>query len=178
MSTRLYAVVARNSRTAKACSPLREPLMQRVSGAWMPTRRSPSKDSPRRSGMRRTYVPLCTLLGGIAGGLTGYGMQFYSAAIDYPLNVGGRPLHSWPAFVPITFELTVLFAALSAAISMLAFNGLPRPHHPIFEMPHFEERNASHFYLAIEARDGLFQAEEVRAFLAGQKPGAVWEVEA
>jgi hypothetical protein len=129
-------------------------------------------------GMRRTGVPLLTLLGGIAGGCTGYGMEFYSATIHYPLNVGGRPLHSWPAFVPITFELTVLFAALSAAIGMLVLNGLPRLHHPIFETPDFAQRNSSHFYLAIEAVDPHFDAQEIRKFLTGQKPRAVWEVPA
>ncbi len=128
-------------------------------------------------GMRRTYVPLITLLGGIAGGVGAYGTQLYSAAVDYPLNVGGRPLHSWPSFVPITFELTVLCAALSAVIGMLALNRLPRPHHPIFETPHFEQRNASHFYLAIEASDPRFDTQEVRRFLAEQAPAALWEVE-
>jgi hypothetical protein len=121
-------------------------------------------------GMRFTGVPLTTLLCGIAGGTLGYGMQFYSAVVDYPLNVGGRPLHSWPAFVPITFELTVLVAACGAALSMLLYNGLPRPHHPIFETPFFRERNASRFYLCIEARDRRFSPDKTRAFLEEQAP--------
>ncbi|MEA3212569.1 MAG: hypothetical protein QOE70_5626 [Chthoniobacter sp.] len=127
-------------------------------------------------GMRFTGVPLTTLLFGIGGGTTGYAMQLYSAAVDYPLNVGGRPLNSWPAFVPIIFELTVLAAAFGAALSMFAFNGLPRPHHPIFETPFFRERNASRFYLCIEARDRKFREEKTRAFLEEQAPEHVWEV--
>lgn len=129
-------------------------------------------------GMRFTGIPLTTLICGVVGGATGYGMQFYSAVIDYPLNVGGRPLHSWPAFIPITFELTVLFAALSAALSMLIFNGLPRPHHPIFETPFFRERNASRFYLCIEARDRRFDAAKTRRFLEEHRPEHIWEVPA
>jgi hypothetical protein len=129
-------------------------------------------------GMRFTDVPLTTLLCGIGGGAFGYGMQLYSAVVDYPLNVGGRPLHSWPAFVPITFELTVLAAALGAALSMLVYNGLPRPQHPIFETPFFRERNASRFYLCIEARDRRFAPDKTRAFLEEQAPEHVWEVPA
>jgi hypothetical protein len=127
-------------------------------------------------GVGMTGVPLCTWLCGVVGGVTGYGMQYYSAVRDYPLNVGGRPLHSWPAFIPITFELAVLGAALGAALAMLIFNGLPRLHHPIFETPFFRERNGSHFYLCIEARDRHFDLEKTRAFLAAQSPQHIWEV--
>jgi hypothetical protein len=129
-------------------------------------------------GMHNTGVPIITLLCGIAGGLTGYGMQYFAAAIHYPLNIGGRPLHSWPSFIPITFELTVLFAALGTVIGMLMLNGLPRPHHPVFETPFFEERNQSHFYLCIEARDPLFDRSETQQFLLTQKPANIWEVPA
>jgi hypothetical protein len=121
---------------------------------------------------------LITLLCALTGGLTGYGMQFYTATIHYPLNVGGRPPHSWPSFVPITFELAVLFAALGTVIGMLLLNGLPRPHHPIFETPFFEERNQSHFYLCVEACDPLFDLEGTRSFLLKQNPANVWEVPA
>jgi hypothetical protein len=127
-------------------------------------------------GMRFTGVSLATLLSGIAGSLTGYGMQLYSAVVDYPLNVGGRPPHSWPSFIPITFELTVLFGAFGAALSMLAFNGLPRPNHPIFDTPFFAERNASRFYLCIEASDRNFDKVKTRAFLETQAPAEIWEV--
>lgn len=136
----------------------------------------PVEDLAETLGMRWTGVPLLTLLCGIAGGTGGYLMQWYSATIDYPLNVGGRPLHSWPAFVPVTFELTVLCAALGAAFGMLLLNGLPRPHHAIFNTPYFEERNASRFYLCIEATDVQFNREFTRQFLEEQKPAHVWEV--
>lgn len=125
-------------------------------------------------GFHRTRVPLITLLGAIAGAATAYGMQFYSAAVDYPLNVGGRPLHSWPSFVPITFELSILFGATAAVVGMLLLNGLPRPHHPIFELPGFSERSHSHYYLCIEAEDPQFQS--ARQFLEQQSPTALWEV--
>jgi len=129
-------------------------------------------------GMHSTGVPVITLLCGMTGGLTGYGMQFFAATIHYPLNVGGRPLHSWPAFVPITFELTILFAALGTVIGMLLLNGLPRPHHPVFETPFFETRNQSRFYLCIEARDPLFDPLATQEFLLQQNPAHVWEVPA
>jgi hypothetical protein len=121
-------------------------------------------------------VSLITLLCGITGGLTGYGMQAFAAMFDYPLNVGGRPLHSWPAFIPITFELTILFAAVGGAIGMFILNGLPCPHHPIFDTPHFEERNEARFYLCIETKDPLFDAGRTREFLDSTHPAHIWEV--
>lgn len=138
----------------------------------------PVDDLAEAIGIRRTGVPLITLLCGIAGGVGGYGMEAYSAIIDYPLNVGGRPLHSWPAFVPVTFELTVLCAALGAVLGMLALNGLPRPHHPIFGTPFFEERNQSRFYLCIEATDPRFSRKNTTEFLCSQSPAHIWEVPA
>src|SRR5437868_6628290 len=107
-------------------------------------------------GFTRTRVPLIVLIGGIVGGLTAYGMQWYSAVIDYPLNVGGRPLHSWPAFIPITFELTVLCAAIAGLIGMFWLNGLPSPYHPVFNVPGFKLATQTRFFLCIEARDALF----------------------
>ncbi len=129
-------------------------------------------------GMQWTGVPLITLLCGIAGGVIGYGMQTYSAIIDYPLNVGGRPLHSWPAFIPVTFELSVLCAALGALVGMLLLNGFPQPYHPVFNTPFFAERSHHRFYLCIEAADQMFDKDATQEFLREQGPVHVWEVPA
>jgi hypothetical protein len=128
-------------------------------------------------GFRRTRVPLLVLLGGLSGAATAYAMQWYSAAIDYPLNVGGRPLHSWPSFIPITFELTVLFASLAAVFGMLALNGLPKPYHPVFNVPEFKKASQTSFFLCLQADDPKFRAQEARDFLLSLNPEAVMEVE-
>jgi len=121
-------------------------------------------------GIRWTAVPLVTLLGGIAGGLTGFGLQYWVAVITYPLNIGGRPLNSWPAFIPVTFELTVLGAAIFAVVGMLAMNRLPQPYHPIFGVARFEHASTDRFFLCIEARDAKFHIVEAAKFM--QKAGA------
>lgn len=127
-------------------------------------------------GFDRTPVGLITLLGGITGGLTGFLMCWYANVINYPLDIGGRPFNSWPAWIPITFEMTVLFAALTSAIGMLYMNGLPRPHHPIFNAPNFEGATHNRFFLCIEADDPKFDAEAVRRFLVTLEPLQVSEV--
>jgi hypothetical protein len=111
-------------------------------------------------------LPFLVLMGGIAGGLTGFGLQSWVSAVAYPLNIGGRPYISWPMFIPVTFELTILFAALTAVFGMLALNGLPMPYHPVFNVASFA-RGASRegFFLAIEATDPKFDAVRTRAFL-------------
>ena len=129
-------------------------------------------------GRRRTAVPLIVLCGGIIGGSGGYFMQWFAMAVDYPLNVGGRPFHSWPAFVPITFELTVLCAALSALISMLVLNRLPQPHHPLFAARNFERATRDRFFLCIEAPDAKFDRSATRLFLESLGPISITEVEA
>jgi Protein of unknown function (DUF3341) len=118
-------------------------------------------------------VPAIVFSGGVLGGLTGYFMQWYTAVIDYPINVGGRPLHSWPAFIPITFEMTVLGAALAAVLGMLALNGLPRPHHPVFNVPEFALASNNRFFLSIQARDPLFDPEKTYRTLAQFNPKAI-----
>ena len=117
---------------------------------------------------RDRRVPLFVLLGGIAGGLTGLGLQVWVSAVAYPLNVGGRPYLSWPMFIPVTFELTILFAALTAVFGMFILNGLPMPYHPVFNVPTFA-RGASQegFFLAIESADPKFDRERTRTFLQG-----------
>lgn len=128
-------------------------------------------------GFRHNRLPVLVLAGGLLGALTAYGMMYYSAVHHYPYNIGGRPFHSAPAFVPITFELTVLFAALAAVLGMLGLNGLPMPYHPVFNAPGFERASRSRFFLCIEAADPLFDRDRTRAFLEALSPSSLVEVE-
>lgn len=121
-------------------------------------------------GQKPTRLPWLVLAGGILGGATAYLTLYYASVISYPINVGGRPLHSWPSFIPITFELTVLGASFAAFFGMLAINGLPHPHHPLFAVPAFSLASRNRFFLCLQTRDPLFEYEKSRKFLEQMTP--------
>jgi hypothetical protein len=127
-------------------------------------------------GKRPTRLPLITLLGGLLGGLGGYALQYWVSVVNYPFNVGGRPPHSWPAFLPVVFELAVLGAAVFSVLGMLALNGLPMPYHPVFNVPQFKLASRDRFFLSIQADDPQFEREATRTFLDELHPLAVHEI--
>lgn len=176
MSAPVYGVLAEFASA--------EALLAAAEAAWTKGFRAMDAYSPfpveglaEAIGFEKTRVPLVVLVGGIVGGVTAYGMQYFSAVADYPLNVGGRPLHSWPSFIPITFELTVLFAAFAAVIGMLLMNGLPKPYHPVFNAPEFRLASQTRFFLCIKASDPLFRENDARGFLESLQPLSVREVD-
>ena len=127
-------------------------------------------------GFHHDEVPLVVLIGGIIGGLTGYFMQWWCAAVAYPINVGGRPYHSWPAFIPITFEMTILFGGISALFGMLALNGLPMPYHPVFNVPRFAFASKDRFFLIVFSSDPKYERAATRDFLQSLEPHSISEV--
>jgi hypothetical protein len=127
-------------------------------------------------GFHHNAVPLVVLIGGIIGGLTGYLMQYWISVISYPLNVGGKPTHSWPAFIVITFEMTILFAVISAVFGMLALNGLPMPYHPVFNVPRFALASKDRFFLIVFSSDPKYNPSGTRSFLEGLAPRSISEV--
>jgi len=125
----------------------------------------------------RTQVPFVVLVGGLVGACTGFFMQYWTLAVNYPMNVGGRPYNSWPAYVPIVFEVMVLIGALSAVIGMFFLNGLPEPYHPVFNDPRFDRATQDRFFLCIEATDPKFDLQATREFMQSLSPlGQVLEV--
>lgn len=116
-------------------------------------------------GADKGWIAPLTLLGGILGGAGTYFLQWYAAVVDYPINIGGRPLHSWPAFIPATFEITILGAAVAAVLAMLVLNGLPRLYHPLFEVEEFELASRNRFFLCLPARDPVFAPGPARDLL-------------
>jgi hypothetical protein len=129
-------------------------------------------------GADKGWIAPLTLLGGLLGGAGTYFLQWYAAVVDYPINIGGRPLHSWPAFIPATFEITILGAALAAVVTMLVANGLPRLHHPLFEVEEFELASRNRFFLCLPARDPVFAPGPARDLLEALRPLLLCEVPA
>jgi hypothetical protein len=137
----------------------------------------PIEELSEAIGFTHTSLPLIVFLGGLLGGLTGFFMQYWIEVIDYPLNVGGKPYNSWPAFIPITFEMTVLFAAFSAVLGMLVLNKLTQPYHPVFNVPNFAMATRDRFFLAVEANDPKFKHAEVVSLLQSLNALEVNDVE-
>jgi Alternative complex III, ActD subunit len=127
-------------------------------------------------GFEHTRLATLTLIGGICGGLGAFGLQYYINVINFPLNIGGRPYNSWPAFIPVTFELTVLGAALATVVGLLALNGLPRPYHPVFNVPRFALATTDRFFLCVMAEDPKYDAVQTREFLAGLNSYGVYDM--
>jgi hypothetical protein len=126
-----------------------------------------------------SWVPTIVLGGGLTGFLAGYGLQYWSQVIEYPMNIGGRPFHSWVSFIPPAFETTILFAAFGAVFGMLALNGFPRPYHPVFNVEEFAQRASNDkFYIVIEAADPKYDAARTKEFLMSLSPTFVKEIPA
>jgi hypothetical protein len=137
----------------------------------------PIEELHHAMGSPHSKLPLIVLIGGIVGCLGGFFLQYWAATMAYPVNIGGRPLNSWPAFIPVTFECTILVAALSAVLGMLGLNGLPMPYHPVFNVERFALASRSRFFLVIESRDKRFRLEDTREFLVTLNPRDIWTVD-
>jgi hypothetical protein len=137
----------------------------------------PIEEVSHALGLHHSWMSLIVLVGGLLGGIGGYFLQYWINLYAYPLNIGGRPLHSWPAFIVPTFECTILVAALFAVFGMFALNGLPQPYHPVFNVPRFALASRDRFFLVIEAVDPKFDPDATRSFLADLNASEVSEVE-
>ncbi|HZZ27649.1 MAG TPA: DUF3341 domain-containing protein [Pirellulales bacterium] len=136
----------------------------------------PVEGLPAALGFHSTRLPLIIFIGGVIGCVGGFYLQYWCAAVNYPINVAGHPYNSWPMFIPVTFELTILCASAAAVVGLFALNRLPTPYHPVFNVPRFAMASRDRFFLCIEAVDPKFQLEETRNFLAGLKPKEIFEV--
>ncbi len=121
-------------------------------------------------GFPRTKLPWFTLAAGLTGAIGGFYMQYFASVVHYPYDIGGRPYFSWPAFIPITFEMNILFASFTTGLAMLALNGLPRPHHPVMNAKNFERATSDRFFLCIECEDGQYDDTDTRSFMEGLEP--------
>ena len=137
----------------------------------------PVEELSEALGHHRHELPRLVLGGALLGALAGYALQYWSTVLYYPINIGGKPLHSWPSFVPVTFELAILGGAVTAVVGMLLLNGLPMPYPPVFNAPRFEMASRDKFFLCIEASDPKFSTEETRRFMEGLRAREVTEVE-
>ena len=126
--------------------------------------------------LHKNKLPLIVLLGGLLGTICGYYLQYYVTVVYFPINIGGRPLHSWPAYIVITFEVTVLFASIAAFLGLLALCGLPMPYHPVWNVPRFAFASRNRFFLCIESTDPLFDRQRTCDFLETLEPREVSEV--
>ncbi len=137
----------------------------------------PIEELDEALGIPHTILPWIVFFGGLLGGAAGYGLEYWTQVIAYPVVIGGKPFHSWPNFIPVWFETTVLGASISAVVGMLALNGLPEPYHPVFNIERFVDHGQDdRFYLLIEAKDPRFKAKEAMDFLSSLNAAGVWEV--
>jgi hypothetical protein len=174
--TQTYGMVAEfESPTAlvRAATKAREAGYRRLD-AYSPM---PIEELHEALGLPQTKLPLVVLGGGLTGLVAGYGLQYWVSTIAYPINVGGRPFHSWPAFIVPTFETTILFSALAAVLGMILLNGLPMPYHPVFNAKRFAMASRDRFFLCIESEDPKYQQAETRRFLESLGAREVNDVE-
>ncbi len=173
---RLYGVMAQFDNPSRLVVAARETYAAgyRQINGYSPF---PIEELTEAIGFKRTTLPLIVLAGGIIGALGGFFMQYWMEVIDYPINVGGKPFNSWPAFIPITFECTVLVASFAAVLGMLALNKLPQPYHPVFNAPNFALATRDSFFLVIESKDPKFEHNEAKRFLKTLEPMDVCDVE-